>query len=122
MFIVGWGYRTFKKYSKITSNCLHCDNVSMDIDLIKVTIWFTFFFVPIIPTSKRYLLMCSKCKGIEEVDKDTFFDYVNEKEKPESVGNIEALEASKWRGKTETQINYLKEMEAFKKKKEENTL
>ncbi|TCK92893.1 zinc ribbon family protein [Natranaerovirga hydrolytica] len=118
MFIFGFGHRTLKKYGKIISPCLTCSKGQSNIDFIRVTIWFTLFFVPIIPISKKYLLICSHCKDVEEVDKKTFFDYLNNTIKKDSFGSENKNNQTVWYGKTETQINYLKEMERLKKERE----
>lgn len=114
MIIFGWGHRTLKKYGTIQSKtCVHCYQ-NRDIDLIKITIWFTLFFIPVIPISRRYLLMCLSCKGIEELDKETFFEYVDNKENKGYQPTKQSFN-----NKTQTQINFLKEMETLKKEKEE---
>jgi aminoglycoside 3-N-acetyltransferase len=119
MMIFGWGHRTFKKYGVIKRYCPHCQRIESELELIRVTIWLTIFFIPVIPTSKRYLIMCRACKGIEELNKETFFQYVNN---PSDSNQVYEQQQTKqiWPGdKTATQINYLKEMEAYKKAKED---
>ncbi|MFP4697917.1 MAG: AAC(3) family N-acetyltransferase [Eubacteriales bacterium] len=118
MFIFGWGYRTFKKFGVVKQICSHCQKEGEEMELIKVTLWITLFFIPVIPTSKRYLLMCHSCKGIIEIDKETFLRYINNDVTKEREANDFANQQY-YGNKTETQINYLRQIEEYKKEQAE---
>lgn len=120
MIIFGWGYKTYKRFGFIQlNNCIYCNN-SSSVELLKVTTWFTLFFIPVIPITRRYLLMCNRCKGIQEIDKETFLQYINGENKVEvfEEANIPDSNINQYTNKTSTQINYLKEMEAIRREKE----
>lgn len=62
MFIFGWGHQTIKQIGAVFKNlCSHCHNEEYWI-LTRITTWFTFFFIPVIPYSVRYFLSCPICK------------------------------------------------------------
>jgi hypothetical protein len=75
MIIFGWGRRTVKKYGPIgVYLCPNCHNNSVFL-LVKVTRWFTLFFIPLIPYSPEYLLLCSICSKGSRLDRDQFAQY-----------------------------------------------
>ena len=62
MIIWGW-----KKTQKVIGHygeelvCRHCNNQAQWV-LIKITSWFTLFFIPIIPYSSTQYLICPVCE------------------------------------------------------------
>src|ERR1035437_965395 len=69
MFIFGWGRQirrdfgpTFKRF------CDHCHNERYW-NLQSISIWFTLFFIPVIPYEFNYRLYCPVCEyGFDLVD------------------------------------------------------
>ncbi|QUH27449.1 AAC(3) family N-acetyltransferase [Vallitalea guaymasensis] len=115
MLIFGWGYKTIKKYGIIgKSKCNICKLVT-NWQLVKVTTWFTLFFIPIIPVSVKRMIICTNCNGGHIVDKQTFDKLFNIIKS--NKGNIN-LQEMQYYNKTETQKNYLKEMEEFRRSKD----
>lgn len=67
MFIIfGWGHQKIDNYGAIYEyQCEHCNNVAKW-ELIKSSVWFTFFFIPIFPYEVHYYLTCPICSwGVE---------------------------------------------------------
>lgn len=107
-----------KKYASLPPNsCIHCNN-TVNKELIKVKSWVTLFFIPIFPYNTKYLLMCPICRTCYEITKDQFENYMQ--------GNnidskLKAYEDNlKYAGKTPTQINFLKQMDEYKKNQTKN--
>ena len=147
MFLIfGFGKQTFKEYGKTESRtCGHCHKTTALI-LVRVTSWFTLFFIPLIPYSNKYVLMCPLCNGFQEVSKEELGAVVRELkpmsgEEPADIGysGDSAGEAADWfgqgddkmdgndifapadryAGKNQTQIAYLEKLAAHEKTLEE---
>jgi len=121
--IFGFGHRKFKKFGFVSENCRRCNNY-VNRELIKATSWFTLFFIPLIPYSTKYLLVCPICQDMIEVPKDEFFRLANGGTPEYSNqtlhnGNAPADNDNKYAGKTPTQINYIKQMEEYERKEKE---
>jgi len=120
MFIIwGFGKRTIRRYGKINQSvCRHCNN-TVQRELVKVTTWFTLFFIPIIPYRIERFLVCPICGITQKLSKQEFEEFLS--------GGVQAAEpvtASyhdsdeyKYAGKTPVQIEYLKQMEAHEAEK-----
>ncbi|MDR1066966.1 MAG: zinc ribbon domain-containing protein [Clostridiales bacterium] len=105
-FIFGFGHKTIKRFGQINEDSCHRCNNNVKRELVKVTTWFTLFFIPIIPYKTQYLLICPICSDSYALGKAEF-DYM--------VKNPEdAVEVDKYTGKTATQIAYLKQMELIR--------
>lgn len=142
MFILfGWGKQTLKKHGPVFKNhCDRCNNEELW-QLYTRRTWFTLFFIPVIPYSTEHLVACPVCsfgaviteakfkelKAIAEgnidsvnkkLDEDEHKNKVNQvlKEKSNNYNVNGSFELS---GKTETQINYLRQMEEIRRAKEE---
>lgn len=127
MFIIwGFGHQTVRSFgSAAAQRCSRCNN-TISRELVKVTTWFTLFFIPIIPYRKEYLLICPICRDAVKISKVDFEQLV-EGVSPQTlqsgsiIGNATpprpAADAAqnKYAGKTETQIAYLKQMEELEK-------
>lgn len=123
MIIFGFGKMTKKflggVFEKTCPNCSTTDTWQLCI----LRTWVTLFFIPIIPYKLTYCVACPKCGGFVKLTKEQFdkirFNLLNVDTDPSdnSAGDILAslAETDKYHGKTETQINFLKELEAFKK-------
>jgi len=72
MFIIfGWGRRTIRALGFTGARlCANCRNTSQW-KVIKVTRWFTLFFIPVIPYESRYVAMCPVCSRGIQVDAQT---------------------------------------------------
>lgn len=113
MIIWGWGKVTRKILGRImVRGCSHCNTVS-SWELCLVRTWFTLFFIPIIPYAKRYCIACKNCGSYIQLTKEEFMRYKEALENGDNQGQVP--DEIKYKGKTETQINYLKQMEEAKK-------
>lgn len=110
MIIIGLGRRTVKNYGPKKENyCDHCHNIS-DWELLKYTKWLTLFFIPVIPYSTKKVLICPICGSALELDNEIF----NEMKSQEGQTDSPNTTSPNYSGKTETQINFLKQMQEFK--------
>ena len=66
MIFFGWGHQTTKDYgAALIVNCSTCNNSSWW-HLQHNRVWFTLFFIPVIPYESKYWLICETCSsGIE---------------------------------------------------------
>ena len=71
MFLLfGFGKRTTKEYGKRPDeHCDRCGRITAR-RFIRVTAWFTLFFIPVIPYSVKYLLVCPVCNASRQVSRD----------------------------------------------------
>ncbi|WP_053955020.1 zinc-ribbon domain-containing protein [Inediibacterium massiliense] len=117
MIIWGWGKVTRKIIGAVFQrSCSYCNSAEIW-NLCIVRTWFTLFFIPIIPYRKQYCIACPRCGSYIELTKDEFeqmkmdisssSDHMNQNPVSDNI---------KYGEKTETQINYLKQMEEYKNK------
>ena len=122
MIVWGWGKVT-KKFigGVIQRSCSYCNQTSIW-QLCIVRTWFTLFFIPIIPYKKSYQITCPSCGSYIELTQEQFDKMKLELEAPNSSGNTvnDVSDSLKYAGKTESQINYLKQMEEYHKTQAEN--
>lgn len=60
MFLVIWGFRT--RHTNLAMVRLACRNGHVAAhQLVKITRWFTLFFIPLIPVRHRYASVCAQC-------------------------------------------------------------
>jgi len=73
MFIIfGWGKQLIKRFGvTFQHSCDHCHNEDYW-TLSRITTWFTFFFIPVIPYSVKYFLSCPVCQYGFTLDKEQF--------------------------------------------------
>ncbi|MDQ2085504.1 zinc-ribbon domain-containing protein [Herbivorax sp. ANBcel31] len=126
MIIFGWGHRTVKKFGPVRKvSCSNCKNES-SWNLQKLTSWFTFFFMPIIPYRMDYLLVCPVCRCCLELEKEEFEmikNVINKKNSGMSeqdlvkTNNIVTEAGGVIR--TETQINFIRQMKEMESKRKE---
>lgn len=117
MIIWGWGKVTKKVIGSVFQRtCNFCNSTSVW-QLFLMRTWFTLFFIPVIPYKIRYGIGCPNCGSYMELTKEQFeqikLDITNASNGT-SVKNVE--DRLKYEGKTETQINYLKQMEELNNK------
>jgi hypothetical protein len=104
------------------SLCGRCNNHTAR-QIVKLTTWLTLFFIPIIPYSRRYLLVCPICGQARELTKPEFKSLTeggdNYADQP-VYGQYQRTSSddSKYAGKTPTQIAFLKHMEELSAGKE----
>lgn len=114
MFIIwGFGKTTRKVIGTVGCfTCKYCNTQSLW-QLCIVRTWFTLFFIPVIPYAKKYCISCPNCKSYMELSQEEFEQYKLQVESGYNQDNLD--DAIKYKGKTETQINYLKQMEEANK-------
>lgn len=62
MIIYGWNRQTRRIVGTVgTTNCSHC-NMTSDFHLVQRRTWFTLFYIPVIPYSSKYFVLCSRCE------------------------------------------------------------
>lgn len=143
MFLVfGWGKQTIKNHGPVfRSRCDRCNNEELWLLYTRRT-WFTLFFIPIIPYSTEHLVVCPICsygavitsakfeelKEVANCNMDLINKKIDEEEHKNKISqltrgrntnNYDADNDYKYSGKTETQINYLRQMEEIRRAKEE---
>lgn len=140
-FVFGWGKQTVKNHGPVfRSRCDRCNNEDLW-QLYTRRTWITLFFIPVIPYSTEHLVVCPVCsygavitrEKYEELKEvaDCNMDLVNNKIGEDEHKNImsqlmngksssryNANESNGISGKTETQINYLRQMEELRLAKE----
>jgi uncharacterized RDD family membrane protein YckC len=111
MIIFGWGRRKHKKFGPTRAH--HCNNCKNDTywDLVEVSTWFTLAFIPIFPYEIKRLLVCPICGCCIELSSEEFKQLKNM--------NVSSSEEINNYGKTETQINFIKQMNEIKEEKNE---
>ena len=116
MIIWGWGKVTKKIIGQVFQRtCNYCNRTEIW-QLYIMRTWFTLFFIPIIPYGKKYGIGCPNCGSYMELTEQQFQRLKQELETPSANPGIGSIEDSmKYAGKTETQINYLKQMEEMNK-------
>ncbi|MFZ5969322.1 MAG: zinc ribbon domain-containing protein [Bacillota bacterium] len=128
MIIFGWGHRTVKNFGTASRKyCHHCHN-EKPWELLKVTTWFTLFFIPIIPYKKQYLMICPICRSFMELEKQEFedlqgtasYDYDEYDEMDSPADSTDYDESFDMAGKTETQMNYLKQIREYEEERRNN--
>ncbi len=114
LLLFGFGKKTVKDYgAKEVIHCKRCNNAKQW-QYKKTRTWFTLFFVPMIPYQTTYARVCPICGNSEELTKDEFNGIVEE---VQVIEGQTKSKASRYAGMTKTQINYTKEMAAFKAEK-----
>ncbi|URZ17742.1 zinc-ribbon domain-containing protein [Clostridium felsineum] len=119
MIIWGWGRVTKRKIGEVFQRtCSYCNSTEVW-NLCIIRTWFTLFFIPVIPYKKMYCITCPNCGSYIQLTSEQFEEIKKSLQASSGNGNSEAaVEEIKYSGKTETQINYLKQMEDYRKKQE----
>ncbi len=82
MFILfGWGFRTNKHFGTRKERCNICGGD--EYSYYRIRTWFTLFFIPIIPYSTKYIMVCHRCGNSIELTSEQFFQELNEPLKPQ---------------------------------------
>lgn len=118
MIIFGWGKVTKKIIgSAFQHTCNYCNSTSIW-HLCIMRTWITLFFIPVIPYGKRYCVTCPNCGSYMELTEEQFEKMkLNIVIAPGNTNSSDMEGSLKYHGKTETQINYLKQMEEYKNSK-----
>ena len=117
MIIWGWGKVTRKFIGGVFQRtCSYCNQTSVWRLCITRT-WFTLFFIPIIPYRKTYQIACPSCGSYIQLTQDQFEKMKLQIQASKSNDSLQndIADNLKYEGKTETQINYLKQMEEYNK-------
>ena len=117
LILWGFGHRTTKILGVMPESlCGRCNNRTTR-KIMKLTTWFTLFFIPIIPYRRQYLLVCPICGQAQQLTKAEFDSLVGSGANGLPIGQP-ALTADeiKYAGKTPTQIAFLKHMESISAK------
>jgi hypothetical protein len=66
MLIFGWGHQTRNDFGPtVPVTCSNCRNKCY-LHLLHIRVWFTLFFIPVIPYESKHYLLCEICsRGIE---------------------------------------------------------
>lgn len=104
MFVLfGWGKVTSKDYGPtLPQKCNNCNN-EVYLNLFHVREWFTLFFIPVIPYSSKYMIMCNVCSRGYEL-------------KGESIKEIKAINelTTRYLAKEISESDYLSSMNSHK--------
>ena len=78
MFIIfGWGKVTTKAHGWTEPEyCEYCRNTPRHA-LVEKRVWFTLFFIPVIPYEHKHLCLCPICQSGYEYPKDVFRELVS---------------------------------------------
>ncbi|TYQ16422.1 UNVERIFIED_CONTAM: zinc ribbon family protein [Acetivibrio alkalicellulosi] len=129
MIIFGWGHKTISKFGPVRKiSCGNCNNET-SWQLQKLTSWCTLFFLPVIPYRFDHLIVCPVCRCCLELDK-TEFERLKEliKKPSNTMSKEDAIITDsivKEAGgviRTETQINFIRQMKEIQANKEKNQL
>lgn len=125
MIIIGWGFKTSKNYGPVRKiQCNNCNNEA-NWYLQKMTIWFTLFFIPVIPYRINYFLICPVCRNYLGLQKEEFEQLREIMES--SAANKSSDDSSRLNSivnkaggviRTETQLNFIRDMQEFEREKE----
>lgn len=140
-FIFGWGHQSVKNHGPVkVFHCEHCNNEKLWILHSKKT-WFTLFFIPVIPYSSDHILFCPICqhgvklgtekfkelKLIAECNMDLINKRITDEQHSERMSEI-ACEINKSNisndiyPKTETQLNYIRQMNEIRNQKNSDSV
>lgn len=76
MFVIfGWNHQIVKNSGPVLPQvCPNCKNDEYW-HLLKISTWFTLFFIPVFPYENNRLIMCPICKEGLKIDSETFTVY-----------------------------------------------
>lgn len=124
MIIFGWGRVTKKFIGEVFQRtCQYC-NTTSTWQLCIVRTWFTLFFIPVIPYKTTYCVACPNCGSYVKLTQEQFekmkFEIKNSRSSGVGMNTNSVEDSLKYQGKTETQINFLKQMEEHRKQTANN--
>ncbi|PYG85627.1 zinc ribbon family protein [Ruminiclostridium sufflavum DSM 19573] len=135
-FIFGWGHQTVKNHGPVkVFHCEHCNNDKVWILHSRKT-WFTLFFIPVIPYSSEHLLFCPICHHGVRLDNEKFNELrliaecnteligkkITEEQHAQRIEKIASdINSNNVNSniypKTETQLNYIRQMNEINNQK-----
>ena len=125
MIIFGFGRRTTRRFGPYEGGACRSCGKSAYSELLKVTTWFTLFFIPVIPYRFEFLLACPVCGYAVKISKVDFEKLTEGRPAlPRDIsvlGEGPSVDDMKYAGKTPTQIAYLKSIEDRDKRKNSET-
>ncbi len=79
--IIIWGSRSIRKDEMSAHfDCMAC-NQPQEMKIVSFRSWFTFFFIPVFPTSKKkFYLECINCENTYKIKDDIKIEELLEKE------------------------------------------
>ncbi len=112
MFIIyGWGKKTVRELGVLPPGACGTCGQYVDRRAVRVTTWFTLFFIPVIPYRREYVFLCPHCKSLVTKSKADFFEILSGQAQLYTPP-VQNAAADQYAGKTPTQIAYLQQMEA----------
>ena len=70
MIIFGWGHERVKQIGPLSEKqCKNCNNQT-NREMLKISTWFTLFFIPVFPYSIKYFKACPVCNVAELLEKE----------------------------------------------------
>ncbi len=120
--LFGFGKTTKRNFGSLPDKkCKFCSE-NNEYELLRITTWFTLFFIPIIPYRFKYYLVCSNCDRGFEITRDQFnsIRLINQGMSINNKDDISIVADDPYAGKNEVQRNFLMSMEQARKKKENN--
>ena len=124
MLIWGWGRVTKRIVGQaFQRTCKYCNRTEIW-QLYVMRTWFTLFFIPIIPYKKKYCVGCPNCGSYIELTEQQFEEMklgiITATNNTSNTSGNTVEDSLKYAGKTEAQINYLKQMDEYNKRQETN--
>lgn len=105
-FVFGFGHRKVKHGGTMPpERCERCNN-NVEKLFAKTSDWFTLFFIPVFPYKSDCFVICPICREATPITKEQYEALLS--------GDHDKL---KYDGKTEVQINYLKQMEQIERER-----
>ncbi len=102
MIIFGWGHQTQRNHGPVNRKmCPHCNNAE-PWELLTASTWFTLFFIPIIPYSRKKIFRCPICNYGVELTESRF-----EELKLFAAINMELIEGRITQGEYDRKIRQL---------------
>ena len=74
--IFGWGFRTKRIIGPLGPYTCDICNWSGHFSLVRVITWFTLFFIPVLPYSTNYLVLCPNCQNGAEIERKKVKEFI----------------------------------------------
>ena len=92
MFLI-WGFRSRAKVlARLLLVCRMCSKPAAQTVVQRVR-WFTLFFIPVIPFSRKHLMQCAMCGSVSEISKEDSDRLVEAASKPAVEPQLETTPA-----------------------------
>jgi hypothetical protein len=140
-FVFGWGRQTVKTHGPVeVYHCDHCNN-DKHWTLYTRRTWFTLFFIPVIPYSTEHLMLCPICnygvkvenekfnelRAIAECNSDLINNKITREEHESRINSLSTVNNGGYseenlNGKTETQLNYIRQMRELEEERNKKSM